>query len=173
MIQFLKFDIYFKFILRERNPCTLTPSYLGSVNVATVIMAVNSPEPTLLCIITLCVFLSSLYDQDVPFLELFVFFVVVVVAVTVVGNHLRGIDWWVIIALGTTICLPARVAGVGGVSFVQISTLICCYCRRAHIRGGLPIWKVLVCRNPSGHHYTTPGGRSGCGWSVLCRVSFV
>ena len=42
LIQFLRFDIYFKFILRGKKPCTLTPSYLGNVCVATVTMSVNS-----------------------------------------------------------------------------------------------------------------------------------
>ena len=81
-------------------------------------MAVNSPQPTLLCVIILCVCLSSLYDQDVPFLNFAVLFVIVVVAVIVVGNHLFGIDWSVAIPLGTIICLPGRGAGVVGVSFV-------------------------------------------------------
>ena len=60
---------------------------------ATVTMAVNSPEPTLFCVITLFVWLSSLYDQDVPSLEFFVYFVVVViVAFIVVGKGISGRD---------------------------------------------------------------------------------
>ena len=45
-------------------------------------MAVNSPQPTLLCVITLCVCLSRLYDQDFPFLDFFVLSVVVVILPT-------------------------------------------------------------------------------------------
>ena len=59
---------------------------------ATVTMAVNSLEPTLFCVITLCVCLSSLYDQDVPFLDFVILPVDVVVALIVVGNHLPGRD---------------------------------------------------------------------------------
>ena len=173
MIQFLKFDIYFKSILRIISPCTLTPSYLCNVSVATVTMAVNSPEPTLLCVIALCVCLSSLYYQYVPFLDFVVLFVIAVVAVIVVWNYLLGMDWSVVIPLGTIIFLSARGADVDGVSFVRLSPLIHHYCCRAHSRRELPIWKGLVCRNPSGHHYLTPGGRSRRGWNVLCRFSFV
>ena len=43
LIQILKFNIFFKYILRKRNFCTLTPSYLGNVSFETVTMAVNSP----------------------------------------------------------------------------------------------------------------------------------
>ena len=45
-------------------------------------MAVNSPQPTLLCIIVLFVRLSRLYDQDVPFLDFVVLSVVVFVLPT-------------------------------------------------------------------------------------------
>ena len=56
-------------------------------------MYVNSLEPTIFCVITLCVWLSSLYHQDVPSLEFGVFFVVVIVVVfIVVRNHLSGRD---------------------------------------------------------------------------------
>ena len=118
LIQILKFDIYLKFNLRKRNCCTLTPSYSGNVSFSTVTMAVNSPQPTILCVITLCVFLSSLYDQDIPFLDFFVLFVIIVVAVIVVRNHLLGMDWSVVIPMDTIISLPERRVGVGGVSFV-------------------------------------------------------
>ena len=121
-------------------------------------MAVNSPQPTLLCVIIFCVFLSILYDQDVPFLDFVVLFVfVVVVAVVaafiVIMNHLLGIYWSVLIPLGTIICLTARGAGVVGVSRLRLLPLILWSFRRAHSCGESPIWKVLVCRNPSGHHY--------------------
>ena len=102
-------------------------------------MAVNSPQPTILCVITLCVFLSSLYDQYVPFLDFFVLFVVIVATVIVVGNHLLVMYWSFVIHLGTIICLPDRVAVVGGVSFVRLSPLILRHFRRAHSRGELPI----------------------------------
>ena len=54
-------------------------------------MAVNSPQPTLLCVIILLVCLSSLDDQDIPFLDFFVLSVVVLVVPTraFVG---RGVD---------------------------------------------------------------------------------
>ena len=39
-------------------------------------MEVNSLQPTLLCVITLFIRLSSLDDQDVPFLDFFVLSVV-------------------------------------------------------------------------------------------------
>ena len=45
-------------------------------------MAVNSPQPTLLCVITLFIRLSSLYDQDVLFLDFVVLSVVVFVVPT-------------------------------------------------------------------------------------------
>ena len=84
----------FQIHLRKRNRCTQTPSYLGNLSVASVAMSVNSLQPTILCVITLCVYLSSLYGQDVPFLDFFVLFVVVVVAVIVVRNHLwEWIGW--------------------------------------------------------------------------------
>ena len=155
----------------------MTPTYLGNVSVATVNMYVISPEPNILCVITLCVCLCILYNQDVPFLEFFVLFVVVVVVVVVaaivIKNHLLGMDWLVAIPLGTIICLPERGEGVGGVSFVRLSPLICCHFCHAHSRGELLIWKGLVCRNPSGHYYLPTRGRSGHGWIVICRVSFV
>ena len=97
----------------------MTPSYLGNAFFAAVTMAVNSPQPTLLCVITLCVCLSSLYDQNFPSLD-FVILFVVVVAVIVVANHLLGMDWSVLIHMGTIICLLTRGAGVGGVSFVRL-----------------------------------------------------
>ena len=62
---------------------------------------------------------------------------------------------------------------MGGVSFVKLSPIISCHWRRAYSHVSLPIWKRLVCRNPTGHHYLPPGGRIGRGWSVLCRVSCV
>ena len=60
-----------------------------------------------------------------------------------------------------------------GVSFLQLSPLIHQHCRRAHGHRELPIWKGLVCHNPSGYNYLSPGGRSRYGWNVFCRVSFV
>ena len=170
----MKFDIFFKFILRKRGRCTLNPSYLGNLSVATVTMDVISLQPTLLCVITLCVFLSIIYDQDVPFLEFVILFIVVVfLAFIVVGNHLLRMDWLVVIPMGNIICLPARGAGVCGVSFVRLSPIIprriCC----AHSCGESPIWKGLVCRNLSGNHYLPPDRGSERGCSVLYRVSFV
>ena len=136
-------------------------------------MAVNSPQPNLLCVIKLCVCLSSLYDQDSPFFDFVVLFIVVVVANIVVRNHLLGMDWSVVTPLGTITYLPERWVGVGGVSFVRLSSLICCHLRHVHSCGELPIWKGLVCRNPSGHHYLPPNGRSWFGSSVIWRVYFV
>ena len=52
---------------------------------------------------------------------------------------------------------------MGGVSFFQLSPIIRCHHRRNHSPGESPTWKELVCRNPSGHHYLPPGGRSGVG----------
>ena len=60
----------------------MTPSYLGNVSFSTVTMAVNSPQPTLLCVIIMCVFLSSLYYQYVPFLDFFILSSVIIVAPT-------------------------------------------------------------------------------------------
>ena len=65
--------------LRKRDFRTLNPSYLGNVSFATFTMAVNLPQTTLLCVITLCVWLFSLYDQDLPFLDFVVLSVVVFV----------------------------------------------------------------------------------------------
>ena len=45
-------------------------------------MEVNSPQPTVMCVITLFVLLSNLDDQDVPFLEFFVLSVVILVVPT-------------------------------------------------------------------------------------------
>ena len=122
----------------------------------------------------MCVCLSSLYDQDVLFLAFVVLSVVgVVVSVIVVSNQLLGMDWSVVTSLGTIIWLSERGLDVGGLSFMWLSPLIrhhhCC----AHSRGELSIWKGLVFLIPSGHHCLTPGGRSGSGWGVICRVSFV
>ena len=116
-------------------------------------MTVNSPQPNMWCVITLCVCLSILYDQYFPFLDFVVLFVVVIVAFIVFGNHLLVMDWSVVIPLGTTICLPYRGAGVVGVSFVRILPLTIFYLRRAHSHGELHIWKGLICRNLSGYHY--------------------
>ena len=74
-------------------------------------MDVKSPEPTLLCVITMCVWLSILYDQDVPSLDFFVFFVVVVVAFIVVGDLLSGRDGCVVIPMGTIIYLAGGSSG--------------------------------------------------------------
>ena len=106
------FQIHFT---KKKPLYTKLHSYLGNVSVATVTMAAKSPQPTILCVITLCVCLSSLYYQDVPFLDFVVLFVIVVVAVIVVGSQIWGMDWSVVIPLGTIICLLARGAGVGGV----------------------------------------------------------
>ena len=57
----------------------------------------------------------ALYDQDASLLDFFAVFVVVVVTVIVFGNHLLGMDWLVVIPLGTIICLQARELGVDGV----------------------------------------------------------
>ena len=136
-------------------------------------MDVNSPQPTILHVIKFCVWLSSLYDQDLPFLDYVNLFIAVVAVFIVVGNHLLKMDWSVVIPQGNIICIPVRGSGVGGVSFVQLSPLIYCHRCSAHSRGKSPICKGLVCRNPSGHHYLPPGGRGRRGWSVLFRVSFV
>ena len=86
-------------------------------------MVVKSPEPTLFCVITLCVWLSDLYDQDVPSLEFFVFSVVV--AFIVLGDLLLGRDGWVVIPLGNIICLNGersrRGWGVLGKNFLYFS----------------------------------------------------
>ena len=57
-------------------------SYFGNVSLETVTMANNSQQPTLLCVITFYVFLPSLYDQYVPFLEFVVSSAVVILAPT-------------------------------------------------------------------------------------------
>ena len=169
----LNFDLDFKFISRKRNLCTLTPSYLGNVSVATVTMAVNSPEPTILCFIMLCVCLSSLYDQYFPFLLFFVLFVIILAVVIAIRNHLLGMYWLVVIPLVTIISLPVGESGVGGVSFVQLSPLIRRHNRLVRSRQESPIWKGLVCCNNSGHYRLPPGWRRGRVWSVISRVSFV
>ena len=133
----------------------MAPSYLDNVSVENFTMDANLPHSTILRVITLCVCLCSFYGQDGPFLEFFVLFIVVVVVVIVVSSHLLGMDWSVVMSLGTIICLPERGAGVGGLSFVQLSPLILCHRRRDHSRGELPICKRLVCPNTYGHHYLT------------------
>ena len=45
-------------------------------------MVVNSLQPIILCVITLYVYLSSLYDQNVPFLDFVVLSAVVFVVLT-------------------------------------------------------------------------------------------
>ena len=111
-------------------------------------MAVNSPEPTLLCV---C--LSSFYNQDVPLLDFIVLFVVIVVVVIVVSNHLLKMDWLVVIPLGTIICIPERGADVSEVSFVRLLTNILRFCFCALSCGESPIYKGLVCHSPSGHYH--------------------
>ena len=136
-------------------------------------MAFNSSQPTLLCVITLCVCLSSLYDQDVPFLDFFVLFFVVVVAVIVVKNHLLGMDWSVVIPLDTIICLPTRGAGVGRVSFLRLHLLffvIVVALIVVLIRLSGMYWYVVI---PLGTIICISGGRSRYLWSVIFRVSFV
>ena len=66
----------------KRNFGTLDPSYYGNVSFKSFTMAVNSPQPTLLCVIILFVRLSSLDDQDVPFLDFFVLSIVIFVVPT-------------------------------------------------------------------------------------------
>ena len=80
LIQIMISDTYFKCILRKRNCYTLNPSYLGKVSFATVTTSVNSLQPTLWCVITLCVCLNSLCDKDVPFRDFVALSVVVIVA---------------------------------------------------------------------------------------------
>ena len=116
-------------------------------------MTTNWLQPNLLRVITLCVWLSSLYDQYVPFLEFVFLFVVVVVAVIFFGNHLLWMDLSVVIPQGTIVCLPMRGSGVVGVSFVRLSPLILFHRRCAHSHGESPIWKGLVCCITSRHHY--------------------
>ena len=118
-------EIWYLFQIRftKKKPLYTDPQLLINVSVATVTMAVNSPEPTLLCVIMFCICLYSLYNQDASFRDFFVLFVIVVVAVIVVGNHLLGMDWLVVIPLGTIIYLQAGGAGVGGVSFVRLLLL--------------------------------------------------
>ena len=41
-------------------------------------MAVNSPQPTLYCVITVCACLFRLYDQDFPFLDFVVLSIIAV-----------------------------------------------------------------------------------------------
>ena len=136
-------------------------------------MAVNSPQPTILCVLTLCVCVPCLYDQYVPFLHDIYLYVAIVIAVKVVGNHVLGMNWSVVFPQGTIICLPARGVCVGGVSVFRLSPLIRRCRRHAHNFGESPIWKGLVFHNPYGHNYLLPSGRSGCRQSVLFRVSFV
>ena len=85
--------IYFKIYLRKRNFCTLTPSYIGNVSFETVTMVINSPQPTLLCVITLFVCLSILYDQDFPFFNFVILSVVVVVPTRAFVGRDVGIIW--------------------------------------------------------------------------------
>ena len=54
-------------------------------------MVVKPPEPTLFCVIKLCVWLSSLYDQDVPSFDFFVVVFAIIVLI-VIGNTLSGRD---------------------------------------------------------------------------------
>ena len=143
----------FNSFYRKINLCTLTPIYLGNVSVATVTMGVNSPQPTLFFVITLCVFLYRVYNQDVLLLDFVVLLIVVVFVVIVLGSHLLGMDWSVVLPLGAIICLPERGASVGGVSSVQLSLLILLHPRCDHSRGESPILKVWVCRKPFGRHY--------------------
>ena len=82
-------------------------------------------------------------------------------------------DWSDFIPLVSIIYLFLKGAGVGGVSFVRPLPLISCHRSCAHSRGKSPIWKGLICFNPSGKNYLPPGRRSGCMWSVPYRVSFV
>ena len=62
---------------------------------------------------------------------------------------------------------------MGGVSFVRLSPLIFRHGRHIHSHQESPIWKGLVCRNPSENYHLPPGGRSGRGWNLLFRVYFV
>ena len=55
-------------------------------------MTVNSPQPTLLCVMILSVRLSGLDDQDVLFLEFFVLSVVVLVVLTQAFVGRGGLD---------------------------------------------------------------------------------
>ena len=57
---------------------------------------------------------------ECPLRNFLLLFVVVVVSVLiVVRNRLSGIDWYVVIPLGTIICLPEVGAGVGGSYFAE------------------------------------------------------
>ena len=94
-------------------------------------MAVNSPEPTLFCVIMLCVWLSILFDQDVPSLDFVVFFVFVVVDFIVVGNLLSGREGYVVIYWVTIICLTDGRSGRGWIFLGVVSP-----CRRCGPRRG-------------------------------------
>ena len=90
---------------------------------------------------------------ECPLCDFLVFFVVVVVALIVVGNHLWGKDGQVVIPLGNIIYLPLGLAGVGGVSFARIFRLFCRLCRRVHSRLEAYFGKGRVGQKPSGKYY--------------------
>ena len=54
---------------------------------------------------------------ECPLCNFHLSFVNIVVALMVTGNCLSGRDWYVVIPLGTIICLPEGEAGMGGVYF--------------------------------------------------------
>ena len=93
LIQILDFDIYFKFILRQINCCTLIPSYLGNVSLKL------SPWTSIHRNPLYCVLLHCLFDYPVsttkiyPSLTLLSYSDVVIVAVIIVGNQLLGMCW--------------------------------------------------------------------------------
>ena len=57
--------------------------------------------------------------MEFPLCDFLFLFVVIVVALIVVGNCLSGRYWYVVIPLGDIICLPAGGVGVGGVYFAE------------------------------------------------------
>ena len=74
-------------------------------------MTVNSPQPTLLCVITLFVRLSILDDQDVPLLEFLYISILSIVVFVVPTRAFVGRGGWENLATGHVTWERAEVVG--------------------------------------------------------------
>ena len=99
----------------------------------TTTMAVNSPEPNLFSVILWLIWLTTLFNEDVDYLQFSIFVVVVVVvAFIVVWNRQSGTNRYVVIPLGDLVCLDGKMISRGWSDLGGVSG---CRCRRRWIGG--------------------------------------
>ena len=83
----------FQICFTKKKPLYTDPQLLRQCKCCNFYHGRKITQLTILCVIALCVCLSIFYNQDVLFLDFVILFVVIIVAVIVVRNHLLGMDW--------------------------------------------------------------------------------